>query len=158
MGLSLSVETSSAVRRGDSQVVEHSTWSHGPHQTASASSRMLRRGEHVEVQQQAWASGGGQAARSASFAAFRGPGGVAQVQSQVCDGSGHERVVLERRVGDQARRVEKTVDRNTGEEETRDHTKGIPEGHEASFDLIFERHLRAWGQGLSSIIVRRPDG
>lgn len=44
---------------------------------------------------------------------------------QVVDASGQERLTMERRIGERARRVEKTIDRRTGEEETCDHSYGI---------------------------------
>eukprot|EP00960_Hanusia_phi_P043951 756370-Hanusia_phi.AAC.2 len=85
-----------------------------------------------------------------------GPGGVAEVQSQVRDGSGRERIMLERRLGDRARRVEKSRDLRSGEEETTDNTFGIEDGQEEDFDHEFHRAMRSHGymqgQGRQAIV------
>jgi hypothetical protein len=45
-------------------------------------------------------SSDGRTVHQSSSTARMGPGGVAEVQSQVRDGSGRERIMMERRVGD----------------------------------------------------------
>ena len=76
-----------------------------------------------------------------------GPGGVSEIQSQERDGRGQERVMMERRIGDRGRRVEKTINRHTGEEETADNTYGIEDGMEDHFDREFQTVMQ---QGLRS--------
>lgn len=60
----------------------------------------------------------------------------------------------ERRLGDRARRVEKTYNRATGEEETEDNSFGIQDGEEEHFDREFQqamgaetRHASAYSAG-----------
>ena len=66
--------------------------------------------------------------QSSSTTARMGPGGVAEIQSQHRDSRGQERITMERRLGERARRVEKTYNRQTGEEETEDNSFGIEDG------------------------------
>jgi len=90
-------------------------------------------------------SSNGRTVHQSSTTARMGPGGVAEVQSQVRDGSGRERIMLERRLGDRARRVEKSRDLQSGEEETTDNTFGIEDGQEEQFDQEFHRAMRSHG-------------
>lgn len=50
--------------------------------------------------------------------------------------------MMERRIGDRGRRVEKTINRHTGEEETADNTYGIEDGMEDHFDREFQTVMR----------------
>jgi len=70
-----------------------------------------------------------------------GPGGWAEIQQQERDSSGRERIMMERRIGDQGRRVERKRDAHTGDEETNDETFNL-EDEEA-----FEREFHARMQG-----------
>ena len=54
--------------------------------------------------------------------------------------------MMERRLGDRARRVEKTVNRQTGEEETQDNTFGIEDGMEEHFDREFQEVMQQGGR------------
>ena len=85
----------------------------------------------------------GREVQSSSTTARMGPGGVAEIQSQHRDGSGQERIMMERRVGERARRVEKTYNARTGEEETQDNTYGIEDGQEDLFDHEFQQAMAA---------------
>ncbi len=85
--------------------------------------------------------------QSSTTTARMGPGGVAEIQSQERDGRGQERIMMERRIGDRGRRVEKTVNRQTGEEETADNSYGIEDGMEDHFDREFQTVMQ---QGLRS--------
>jgi hypothetical protein len=80
--------------------------------------------------------------QSSTTTARMGPGGVAEIQSQERDGRGQERIMMERRIGDRGRRVEKTINRHTGEEETADNTYGIEDGMEDHFDREFQTVLQ----------------
>lgn len=88
----------------------------------------------------------GDGEQSSSTTARIGPGGVAEIQSQERDGRGQERIMMERRLGDRARRVEKTFNPQTGEEETQDNTYGIQDGMEEHFDREFQSAMQHGGR------------
>mmetsp|Transcript_20028 Transcript_20028/g.46133 ORF Transcript_20028/g.46133 Transcript_20028/m.46133 type:complete len:236 (+) Transcript_20028:20-727(+) len=76
---------------------------------------------------------------SSSTSARIGPGGVAEIQRQVNDGrTGREEIMMERRIGDRGRRVQKTRNIDTGDEETVDNSYGIADGEEDMFDRDFQ--------------------
>mmetsp|Transcript_346 Transcript_346/g.937 ORF Transcript_346/g.937 Transcript_346/m.937 type:complete len:183 (-) Transcript_346:85-633(-) len=96
---------------------------------------------------------------SSSTSARMGPGGVAEIQRSVNDGrAGREEIMMERRIGDRGRRVQKTRNTNTGDEETVDNSYGIADGEEALFDRDFQEaaaqrlinHPRAYHGGSAA--------
>ena len=64
--------------------------------------------------------------------------------------------MMERRLGDRARRVEKTYNQQTGEEETEDNTYGIQDGQEEYFDQEFQRAMA--GSRMPSYSAHRGSG
>jgi len=81
-----------------------------------------------------------------STTARMGPGGIAEFQRQVRDGrTGEETIVMERRLGDQARIVEKMRNVRTGDEVTTQSNVGIQEGMEDRFDEEWQRAAQAIG-------------
>eukprot|EP00283_Hemiselmis_rufescens_P003663 CAMPEP_0173426054 /NCGR_PEP_ID=MMETSP1357-20121228/5618_1 /TAXON_ID=77926 /ORGANISM="Hemiselmis rufescens, Strain PCC563" /LENGTH=105 /DNA_ID=CAMNT_0014389625 /DNA_START=15 /DNA_END=329 /DNA_ORIENTATION=+ len=80
-------------------------------------------------------SGGGGSMMMSSTSFSMGPGGVTEVKRHVRDGSGREEVMMERRIGDRARRV--TRQRMAGgDEETEDNSVNITD--EEQFDREFK--------------------